>query len=144
MQDGQSQLAWNPSKISSQLMLALSAPRSASAYQKSVWVREVMTSSMWWHLEKPSCSSAAFSEVVPVRPNPAPITCSAMRRSIPADLVGDGCTVAYGNVEAELAKSGAVVTSFFTRAPRGVGERVRLGHSLRRRGVLGRCPGEAR
>src|SRR5689334_17758356 len=37
-----------------------------------------MTSDMWWQGPKPSVSSASFSEWVPVRPKPAPMTESVM------------------------------------------------------------------
>src|SRR4051812_7038946 len=37
---------------------------------------------MWWQGPNPSCSSASFRECVPVRPNPAAITCRLMYASV--------------------------------------------------------------
>ena len=42
---------------------------------------------MWWQGPKPICSSASLVDIVPVRPNPDPITFNAMM--FPAALYGE-------------------------------------------------------
>src|SRR5688572_4358787 len=80
VQAGQSTVDSQPSKSSRQ---STGSPSTAACQPGSSSGCRA-TSIMWKDGPKPSCSSAPFSDIVPVRPKPAPITFIASSSSSPA------------------------------------------------------------
>src|SRR5688572_10743524 len=103
VQAGQSTVDSQPSKISVQ---STGSPSTAACQPGSSSGCRA-TSIMWKDGPKPSCSRAPFSDIVPVRPKPAPITFISFLSSSPAQQhQSNGHARADRCEDAQLARAG--------------------------------------